>query len=130
MKISKSSDILLNVFSPLVAGYFIYYLSGFQFFGLPVKNYFPDGLWAYSFLSALLIIWSRQINLAWIAVVFFLAVSFEVLQYFHWIAGTGDHNDVIIYFSFSGAALCVNKFFKKLYFIHSSNNLHPTHEKQ
>jgi hypothetical protein len=46
MKINTSSDILLNVFFPLLLGYFIYFLSDIIAMPLLVKNYFPDGLWA------------------------------------------------------------------------------------
>jgi hypothetical protein len=130
MKISKSSDILLNVFFPLVAGYIIYCLSGFHSLYLLIKNYFPDGLWAYSFLSALLIIWRRQVNVGWISFVFLLAAFFELAQYLQWTAGTGDSADVIMYFIFFGAALCVNKYFKKTYSNETGNNFNPAYEKQ
>jgi len=112
MKINKSSDLLLNVFFPLLLGYFIYFFSDIMSMPLPVKNYFPDGLWAYSFISAILILWRREFNSLWITIAFLLAACFELMQYVHWLQGTGDMFDILIYVTFFGIALSANKFFK------------------
>jgi len=44
-------------------------------------------------------------------------ITFELLQYLHFIKGTGDFFDVITYFIFLGIALSANKFFiSNIYF--------------
>jgi predicted membrane protein len=115
MKINRHSDILLNVVFPIILGYLIYLLSSVTKMPLLVKNYLPDGLWAYSFISALLIIWNREISVPWILLAFLLAACFELLQYYSWIAGTGDITDAIMCFIFFGAALLINKKMKTNY---------------
>jgi hypothetical protein len=111
MKLSLKQDIFLNIVLPLFAGSYLYVmclstpLTGFW------RNQLPDGLWAYALFSSLLIIWDRQINTFWISVIFILFSAFEALQHFHFIGGTGDWLDIIMYFSFSGISLLTNKFF-------------------
>jgi hypothetical protein len=112
MKINKVSDILLNVFLPLLLGGLIYLVADSATF-LPVKNYFPDGLWAYSFLSAILILWNRSLNYFWIGLSFLVAICFELLQYLHWLRGTGDIADTLVYFAFFMLALVSNRLFKQ-----------------
>ncbi len=115
MKFGKRADILFNIIIPLLLGIVIY-LAG-RTISIPslVRNYLPDGLWAYAFLSAILIIWGREINLTWIAAVFLTSVGFEILQYEHKIAGTGDIQDIITYFIAFSVALRLNTFFKSFY---------------
>lgn len=116
MKINKHSDIFLNVILPIILGCFIYFLYPVVKIPMPVKNYLPDGLWAYSFISALLIIWNRDISFLWLLLAFLLAACFEWLQHFSLIPGTGDIADVIVYFIFFGLALLINKKMKTNYF--------------
>ncbi|MGG9961266.1 hypothetical protein [Ferruginibacter sp. SUN106] len=76
-------------------------------------NHLPDGLWAYAFLSCILIIWNRQIHIPWLIVVLISFVAFEVLQSLEIINGTGDIKDIITYCTFSIIALFANSFFSK-----------------
>ncbi len=114
MKITRQTDLLLNVISPLLLGYFIYFLGSYELLPQWVKNYFPDGLWAYAFLSAILIIWNRQLNYTWLFISFLLAACFELLQHYLLVAGTADIADVMTYFLFMGAGLLMNRFFKQI----------------
>ena len=78
-----------------------------------VRNYLPDGLWAYSLMSAILVIWQRRIVIGWILAVFALSIGFDTLQYYHWIAGTGDLYDILTYFIFFGISLTINTCYEK-----------------
>ena len=114
MRFNKSSDILLNIILPLLLGLLIY--GAVEFINIPdvIRNYLPDGLWAYAFISCILVIWGREINRVWIALIFLFSVCFELLQYHHVIPGTGDIGDVSVYFIFFGIALRFNPIFKNL----------------
>jgi hypothetical protein len=66
---------------------------------IPSWVYFslPDGLWAYSFSSAILIHYNndrKQANF-WLKVPFFLAVMLEIFQSFQWFPGTFDFLDLL-----------------------------------
>lgn len=113
MKITRQTDLLLNVISPLLLGCFIYFLGSYELLPQLLKNYLPDGLWAYAFLSAILIIWNRQLNYTWLFISFLLAACFELLQQYQLLAGTADIADIITYFFFMGAGLFSNRFFKQ-----------------
>jgi hypothetical protein len=112
----RSLDLFLNIFIPIITGSGIYYsaknlnIEGF------IKHQLPDGLWAYAMLSSILIIWNRNIQLFWIAAVFFVFILFELLQFTHIIPGTGDVWDIITYCIFSCAALYMNVPLKKFYY--------------
>ena len=112
MNFTKGADIVLNVIIPLLGGVAFYYISSFPAIPAVLNNYLADGLWAYSFISALLIIWDRQINMMWLSVAGIMSVGFEIFQYNHLIAGTGDVYDVITYFLFFSIALKLNCLFK------------------
>jgi hypothetical protein len=116
MKFGQKSDILLNICLPLALGQFIYWSEKSFIIPTLIKNYLPDGLWAYAFISGILVIWGRVIHMTWIILAFLTAVGYEVLQYLHTIPGTGDIKDVITYFVFFNIALLLNTFFKTLYF--------------
>ncbi len=77
-----------------------------------IKHYLPDGLWAFAAVSAILIIWNRQINWWWVLAMGFLFVGFEYLQHIQWIKGTGDILDILVYFIFGYIAILVNPYFK------------------
>lgn len=111
MRLSLKQDSFLNIILPVLAGNYLYFMSfnvsltGFW------RNQLPDGLWAYALISSVLIIWNRQINIFWISIIYIIFISFEALQHFHLISGTGDWLDILIYFSFSTSSLLTNKFF-------------------
>jgi hypothetical protein len=111
MLLNKQTDLLLNVCLPLITGSLFYILP----FSIPVllKNHLPDGLWAYAFISCLVIIQDRTISPAWVAAAFLVAGGFEGLQYCGAVAGAGDPWDVAVYFLFFTASLLLNSFFKK-----------------
>ena len=113
MKITPQTDLLLNVISPLLLGYFIYLLGSYELLPQLLKNYLPDGLWAYAFISMILVIWDRQLNYGWLFIAFLLAACFELLQQYRLLTGTADAADVMIYFLFMGAGLLSNRFFKQ-----------------
>jgi len=113
MRISQLTDLFLNVLSPLVLGVVIYWAGNRVPMPMAVRNYLPDGLWAYSLMSAILVIWQRRIVIGWVLAVFALSIGFETLQYFHWIAGTGDLYDILTYFIFFGISLTINSRYEK-----------------
>ena len=107
MKLFKTKDVFLNIALPVLAGAIIYLfeadVSPF------IKNYFPDALWAYAFASSILIIWHREVNVAWLAVMFV----------------AGDWWDIAVYsLSFSGAVF-LNQYFKHTFQKHNSCNTNP-----
>ena len=111
MKLTLQQDFLLNIILPILAGGCLYFMS----FSISItgfwRNQLPDGLWAYAFISSLLIIWNRHINILWISILLIIFMFFEALQHLHFISGTGDWWDILIYFLFSTTALLTNKFF-------------------
>lgn len=61
---------------------------------------FPDGLWIFSYISLMLLIWGNNIkmqNLFWFFFVPFIATSSEVGQFFNIVPGTFDPVDLIFY---------------------------------
>ena len=119
-KFSKTIDLFLNVICPLVLGYIFYLLD--KRIGLgAIRNYMPDGLWAYAFLSCILIIWNREVNFIWVVIIMLFSIIFEMLQYLHFIKGTGDFFDIITYFIFFGIALSANKFFISTIYLKLTN---------
>jgi hypothetical protein len=112
MKLNKTTDILLNVALPLALGILIYHAASFCAVPAFIRNYFPDGCWAYAFLSGMLIIWDRKLSIPWIILVFITAAAYEWLQFIHVLPGTGDIGDVADYFVFFILALTLNPRFK------------------
>jgi hypothetical protein len=108
MKFGRSLDLFINVAFPLAIGVFIYWGGGRFSIPAMIRNYLPDGLWAYSLMSAMLLVWQRRIMIGWILAVFAFSIGFEILQSYHWIEGTGDLYDVLTYFLFFGFALVIN----------------------
>jgi len=107
-KLNRNYDILLNVFTPLGLGTTIYFFPT----NYLLRNYLPDGLWAYALTSLVLIIWSRQTNLFWLTMIFLCFLIFEFLQQIEIIKGTSDVVDIITYIIFAIFALTINKFLK------------------
>ncbi len=123
MKLFKTKDVFLNIALPVLAGAIIYLLAADV--SPFIKNYFPDALWAYAFASSILIIWHREVNVAWLAVMFVAAVGFEIFQYKSIVPGTGDWWDIAVYsLSFSGAVF-LNQYFKHTFQKHYSCNTNP-----
>lgn len=88
---------MLHVALPLIIGGFLY-----VFRGGGGDNWFvyslPDGLWLYSLISALNLIWRNdQSGRLWISAAVILSLTSEVFQYLHYIPGTFDMGDLIAY---------------------------------
>ncbi len=106
---TKKTYILLNIIGPILLGIFVYT----NCYPKLIRNYLPDGLWAYSFTSSIILIWDNTINYFWISSVFLIFIIFEILQYKGIINGTGDIRDVLVYIIFCIFTLIVNIVFKK-----------------
>lgn len=115
MKINILSDLVLNVAAPLMVGLLFYELT--CFFSMPhiITSHLADGLWAYSFISFMLIVWERKIMPLWIAAVFATSICFELLQYYRLVQGAADICDIVSYFLFFSIALFTNKYFKEIF---------------
>jgi hypothetical protein len=113
MRYTKKTDAIVNILSPLLFGSFLYVIPPLNFPTF-IKSYLPDGLWAYSFISCILIIWDRKINWFWILAGFCISICFEMLQYYHVLSGTGDIYDIIVYLFFFIIALKLNFSFEAL----------------
>lgn len=111
MKASKPIDILLNVMLPIGVGCLIYAAAGFPLPSI-VRNYLPDGLWAYALMSSILIVWDRSIHFLWVVLAILSGIAYEWLQYRHILAGTGDAGDIAAYTVFGLLALLFNPYFK------------------
>ena len=81
--------------------------SGFLF------DHLPDGLWAFSLTSLLVFIWFQQpaFLCVWILCALAMMFTFEYLQYKHFLKGTGDIKDALIYVVFSSFPLMIRKRF-------------------
>lgn len=109
-----------TVFLPLVMGV-LWYVIPLNFpLNLVAKGYVPDLMWAFSFTSALLLIWDGRINPMWLAMLLLLFPLFEFLQAKHIIAGTGDIFDVVCYYAAAFSSnLLYKTCFKPLSYEHS-----------
>ncbi len=110
MKTSCLQDIFINCLAPILIGGGLYFTDLSPGF---IKNHLADGLWAYAFLSSLLIIWDREIPRNWIFIPFIVSVFFEGLQYLDIINGTADVLDILTYFTAFLFSLLLNSFFKR-----------------
>jgi hypothetical protein len=122
-------DFSLNVFTPLLAGALVYYLA--TVLRLPgfIKNFLPDGLWAYALVSAIFIIWDRRPAPGWIITCYVVAIGFEMAQYMHWVPGTGDFIDGMVYCIGMTAGVGANSFFKRKFLLSPINNHHEQEKK-
>jgi hypothetical protein len=111
MRIPKCVDASINIILPVISGIYIYFYSNHYSSNGFIRNQLPDGLWAYAFCSAILIIWNRQMNTFWLLVLFLIFIIIELLQYLQVIRGTGDILDIAVYFAFSGITFLTNKFY-------------------
>jgi hypothetical protein len=110
---NKRYQIVLNVAVPIALGLFIYFIAAINLISRQLSNFLPDGLWAYALASCLLIVWDRQANFIWMTILGCFFITFELLQWLHYIEGTGDIKDVLIYFFFGFLALTTNQFFNQ-----------------
>ncbi|PJZ87451.1 hypothetical protein [Leptospira levettii] len=76
-----------------------------------IVNSLPGGLWAYSLLRTMGLIWDKD---QFTKYYFFSLLAFmiiiipEILQYFNLVQGVFDIKDMIVYFTFSLTALIFN----------------------
>ncbi len=108
---NKWKDVSCNMILPLFIGTAVYLLK--KIISLPpiIVNYLPDGLWAYSLQSCLLIIWNRKVNWMWMMALLIFCAGFEILQKTNYLSGTGDIYDFIVYVIFMATALLFNNIF-------------------
>src|SRR6476620_7317440 len=109
IKYFKTIDFIFHTILPVILGCIIYITGGAHVLPMLLQNHLADGLWAYAFLSCILIIWDRKSNLAWIVLTIVISILFELFQYWHLVAGTGDLWDVIVYLLFFLLALQINQ---------------------
>ena len=75
---------------------------------IPMKKYLPewfiyslpDGLWVFSYVSGLMLVWDNHINKSnffWIILIPFLSLSSESFQFYNLIPGTFDLMDMTFY---------------------------------
>jgi len=68
----------------------------------------PDGLWAFGYVSCLLLIWKEKNNTFWIVMAYISFIVFEYLQNIKIIGGTADIYDILIYIVFASLAIVIN----------------------
>jgi hypothetical protein len=143
--------ILLHVLLPLIIGFLCYFFfregayNYERFFGISQhKNFFlfprdkpflpeffiynlPDGLWYYSFISFMLILWRSNYSTRTFKIIFIsgLSVPFflELFQFLRPAYGTFDFLDLLCYFTFGLFALYSQSFLKPKF-------KHPYYEKK
>ena len=121
----KNNIILFHSLIPMIIGTFIYIIfreenllmfSWFDSLGLyslvdylrlnfskyNIPNFilysYPDGVWIYSFVSLMIVIWDRaksNMRFFWFAIAPILGISAEIYQYFNILPGTYDPLDLI-----------------------------------
>tara|TARA_B100000768_G_C11135061_1_gene313506 strand:+ start:316 stop:675 length:360 start_codon:yes stop_codon:yes gene_type:complete len=107
------------------------FISEIRFFTLPfsdhLPNWFlyslPDGLWLFSYLSVLLMVWDNTIskhNIHWLLLVPLFAVFSEIGQLFKIVPGTFDILDLTFYIA--GTALPILIFTNLKTKKHEKNN--------
>lgn len=104
-------DFIIHSFLPILLGVFVYRLPFINNHSL-LKNYFPDGLWAYALTSCIFIIWNRVVNYFWLFLIILFFVLYEILQYLQLANGTGDLWDILAYIVGAFIAILINKFVK------------------
>ena len=111
--------LIYTVILPLLLGLFVYisfrtntYINNFLNVGLNIKlpiesiNYFfkfllPDGIFAFSFTNAFLILWFKEFHLRYLLIPLIFFVSIELFQLLNIISGTFDFLDIIVMNLFS-----------------------------
>ena len=71
----------------------------------------PDGLWIYALSMSLFLIWGNDYlkSSVWVVIALLLAPSLEIMQYFHFLPGTFDWRDLIIYIIASFSSVLIIK---------------------
>ena len=115
MKRPTLTDIILNVLLPLLLGAIPYSLGGRVDIPTFISSHLSDACWAYAFASCLLIVWSRRLHAGWMIAAVLVSIDFEALQYYHFIAGTGDLWDVVTYAAATVIAIALNQYFKRTF---------------
>lgn len=95
-------DITFHTILPLLIGCLTYFFEDASPFIKGLANYLPDGLWSYSLVSFMLILWKMKIPYLWVLCIILLFGLTEYLQFLNVIPGTGDIIDLLIYFCFGG----------------------------
>ena len=83
-------------------------ISELRFHTVPLSGHFPnwflyslpDGLWLFSYLSVLLVVWDNVIskhNIHWLLLVPMVAIFSEIGQLFEIVSGTFDISDLLFY---------------------------------
>jgi hypothetical protein len=127
---ARSKPFLIHVLLPMASSILIYLLwRGFPLLD-PARNIFPllspvkvpgfikynltDGLYFYSLVSALMLIWKDQIfkqGLFWLALSVMLSFVWEIIQIWHIIPGTFDVLDLVAYAA--AGIICLLQFQKQ-----------------
>ncbi|HYO21130.1 MAG TPA: hypothetical protein VER36_01915 [Flavisolibacter sp.] len=108
----KLTDFCLNALLPLLLGGCVYLNSHWLQEMRLISGYAADGLWAYAFASAILIVWQRRIHGGWLATALLSAIIFEGLQHLDIVGGTADVNDLLVYAICFSTAVLLNNYFK------------------
>lgn len=83
-------------------------VSNYRLLTLPLKQYLPDwflyslpdGLWLFSYISIILLLWGNTIskkNILWFSLIPAIAISSEIAQVFSLVPGTFDLFDLLFY---------------------------------
>ena len=99
--------ILNHVLFPVGLGVLVYKINFDSVLWNLFCNYFPDGLWAYAFTSAIIIIWHKKQNFWLFFITPLTFVLFEIFQYLQKLPGTGDLLDIFTYFIFYFLSLTI-----------------------
>lgn len=99
---------LIHVCLPVTGGMVTYAFTDTRYVEGFVQNHLADGLWAYAFMSFMLLVWERKLSFFWILVTVLVTLGYEGAQYLQFVQGTGDWWDVITYLLFFSVALLIN----------------------
>lgn len=99
--VAKLNVFVLRVLIPLFLGGFIYWQPYFTLHFHFIRNYLPDGLWAFALLSSLYLVWNGRPDKLWLTLAFLCFPVFEWWQAQGLVSGTADLTDVIIYVTFA-----------------------------
>lgn len=99
------------------------YISQFPSLNTPqwVKYNLPDGLWFYSFLSAIIFIWKKKFSqgfFVWLFSIITLCVLSELFQMYNFLPGTFDWNDLLAYFIAAAFCILLSPYIKRYLLFH------------
>ncbi|RYY38631.1 MAG: hypothetical protein EOO08_13560 [Chitinophagaceae bacterium] len=110
MRLPLLLDIGLTVCLPLLLGCGCYAFAFESWFPDLLRSHGADALWAFAFMSLLLIVWERSPQRSWLFAPFAVAAAYEGAQALYWLPGTADGADLFSYAVFFGLALLLNQF--------------------